>query len=675
MILSLLACAKRPESPAPEQRPTFLYSGPDTVELDLLRVYEDGPKIYVQVRYPDDTTGVFMVDTGAAVSVIRRPVAERLGLELQENYGEVEGLGGRSSFDLARLPALRLGDAMLTDVEFAVGVRGIQAYAGNMPQDGILGNNIWQRFVLEVDYPADRLVLHRPGTVRFPRRHSKLVYDGAQVFAPLVVTTDSDPPRSQPVFIQVDTGAYELLLAGATGRPFEHHYTEGEEPVLGIGASEYMPSSEFLRKTRRIPVRRLRFGGQELDVDLEARWLNFDGRSTFGPAGMQGLAGHNLMANHTAFFDYVGGRFALRKSRRRARDVNGHRILLEQDIAAYGADPQRALYRAQMNVGLGETDEAIALLDTYLALPDASPESIAEARVLLARLHRLSGSLKRADLALAPLGAGELVDEQQLIAAVNGLLLEDETSRALALAREATQQRPQAARAHVALGDALLARGDWDGANDALLEAARHEQNPDAHLLRRARVALARGDRYGAMARIRRLIQLYPSVGPFLWFYSTLVEEEDRGTFRHDLAAAMERLHPRHRPVDFLMAAHRSLGDGDIVKQLRDTGIERDCEATTSTTSRDNCLAWYWALSGYQTEAALRRIERALDSEGARSDFLDTKAMVHLARGELEAAYEAALAAARLSPDDIYMLWQAERIGEMSGTRRSPSEP
>ena len=58
-------------------------------------------------------------------------------------------------------------------------------------------------------------------------------------------------------------------------------------------------------------------------------------------------------------------------------------------------------------------------------------------------------------------------------------------------------------------------------------------------------------------------------------------------------------------------------------------------------------------------------VDGALAETGPRPDYLDTKAVVHLARGELDLAFDAAIHAARLSPDDVYMLWQAERIKAM----------
>jgi hypothetical protein len=72
---------------------------------------------------------------------------------------------------------------------------------------------------------------------------------------------------------------------------------------------------------------------------------------------------------------------------------------------------------------------------------------------------------------------------------------------------------------------------------------------------------------------------------------------------------------------------------------------------------------------------ALARVEKALASEGPRSDFLDTKAMVYLRRGDYKAAFDAAMSAARLAPDDLYMLWQVQRLSQLAGAAPAPHTP
>lgn len=651
-------------SPAVAAEPVAAsWVGPNHVEVDLLRPGPGGSRIFVQATLPDGEPGLFLVDTGAAISALSGETAERLGLEVDEGWGFVEGLGGRAPLDRAVLPSLRLGEAVVPDVSFAVAVRGVPEYAGAMPLDGILGNNVWSRFLLEIDYPADTMVLHRPGTVRMPRRADPMFFDGSHVFAPVTITTDAEPPHTDRVVIQVDTGAGGLMLAGASGRRFEQDYTEGIEPILGIGGNEDIPPHTLLKRTRRVPIASVEIGGRTVETVDEARWVNFEGQRAIGPDGLKGLAGHDLLAGHVVFFDYQGGRILLKPSRRKARQVDGHRVLLDQDVARYGDDPSRYLHRARLHAWLGEEEEAVRLLEVLLDHPTEDDEEMAEARVLLAIALRLDGDLDGAWEALAPLGPGELVDQGQIVGAVNGLLLEDRNAEALALAEEALAVRAEEPVAHVAFSDALFAAGRLAEAEEALQAAARLAENPDAQLLRRARISLARGDTWGAMAQIRRLVSLYPYEGLFLWFYAELVHEGvDPDTFRHDLSSAMARLHPGDRPLDFLVAAWRTLGEEERAAQLMHQGIDRDCSLAVTVPSSENCHAWYWALAGEKPAEALEAIDRALAATGERSDFLDTKAMVHLSRGELAEAHRAAIAAARLAPDDIYMLWQAERL-------------
>jgi hypothetical protein len=199
------------------------YFGPDAVELELLRPGKDPierSRIYVQAKFHDGSSGVFLVDTGAAISVLNPETAERLKMDL-ERGGIAQGLGGSSRYDVGVMPVLGLGDAALPEVAFAVGVDGAPKMAGLMEIDGILGNNVWSRFLVEIDYPADTLVLHRPGTVRTPKRATHMLYNGSHLMIPIEVETDTEPRAAGQLFVMVDTGASELMLQGPDAVPLD----------------------------------------------------------------------------------------------------------------------------------------------------------------------------------------------------------------------------------------------------------------------------------------------------------------------------------------------------------------------------------------------------------------------------------------------------------------------
>jgi tetratricopeptide (TPR) repeat protein len=651
------------------------YTGAEHTEIPLLRPSPGGPRIFVQVQLPDGSKGLFLVDTGADVSVLTDSAAERLGL-VAEREVDVWGLSGSASVRAVMLPQLQLGEVVVNDIDVLVGVPGFQDRIGFMPVDGLLGNNVWSRFTLEIDYPADTMVLSPPGTGPGSRRSAPMFFDGSHVHTLVTVTTKGDRSRDVDVITQVDTGASELTLCAATGLPFADKFTQGLETVRGIGASETLPPFRFLEMTRRIPVDKVELGSRTVNIDLPARWVAYENTrtATCGTGGMKALLGHEYLQAHRVIFDYGAGRIALLKSHRKPRQLDGHAVLLSEEVRAHGSVPERGLIRGKLLVGMGQDDAGTQALKDFLGSGTGSPEEQAEARVLLAQLLRHHGEHEEAWEVLGGMTAGDLVDQDQIVGTVNGLLFEGQVEEARALAVRGVAERPDSGWSHVALGDVLTRLGQQVDAQSELLVAADLEQYPDAHLLRRARVALASGDRYGAMAHIRKLLELYPGGGPYLWFYAMLVETDgERETFRADVEGAMARLHPHNRPLDFLVAAHRALGDEDKVQEHLQEGLSAHCEPMPEGPEKDNCIAWYYALAQVSPDDALTRIERALARTGERSDFLDTKAMVHLARQEYDLALKAAHEAARLSPDDVYMLWQAERIAQIAAESQAGS--
>ena len=221
--------------------------------------------------------------------------------------------------------------------------------------------------------------------------------------------------------------------------------------------------------------------------------------------------------------------------------------------------------------------------------------------------------------------------------------------------------QPQEEDFFVALSDALLADGRGAEALAAIDEASMI--GPSRHLLRRARIAALDGDRHGAQSALRELIALYPLDGIPLWLYATLCAPEDVPTFMSDLDAALARLHPGDEPWDFVGASLLVVGGQEIrARAALAAGYARDCVTLAPGPDRDNCQAWYWALGAERLPEAQQRIAGALVARPWSSAFHDTVAMVAFAAGDRERAREEAWEAARLAPDDPYLLWQVARF-------------
>ena len=668
-LASLVGCPAHRANLGP-QAYELTVRGAQHTEVDLLVDSPTSDKIFVQVDLGLDEPALFLVDTGASVTVVNAAVVEALGLVPDPGRGIIEGMGGSTPWSSVVIPSMRIGDVELLHVEAAADVRGVPSFGGGPPMQGILGNNVWQNFVLTVDYPTALLELDRGAPPPVLDNAAPMLFDGMHCYS--FVRLESGPLEHQ-VLLAIDTGARGVLLSGFSGAPLASLATQGEEALMGIGSGEDLPATGIMRSTRRIPLDRVTIGGATIDDPGDAQWVNFEGPVRIGPASMPGLVGHSVLKDHRVVFDIPGERFALTPSTGPARELQGHRVLLDHDLEVHGDDPERGYYRARLLAWLEEEPEATVEVLRYLALhPDD-----AEATVFLARLYEYMGDLNAYSATLSPLEPRTLGEQGELVSVVNGLLLADQPERSLELARTGVEALPDQARPKVALADALLATGDTTGARRALAEANHLDESPDGHLLRRARVALAEGDRLAALAHTRRLLEVLPSSGFAIWFYQHLVQgPAELGTFERDLELAMARLHPGDQPLDFLMAAYLRLDQPERALELLPQGLERDCEPLEPGPSRANCEAWYRAMAGVELDVALEHSLEATRDSPHRSDYLDTLAMVRWRRGELDLALETSTLAHAHSPADVYLAWQHERLAaQQSAAATSGDEP
>lgn len=661
----LNACAHRQVARAPAT---------DHVELDILRAHPGAEKLYVQARLSDGQYGLFMVDTGAGITAITQDLADRLNIEGQETGRFLQGLGGEAPLVRGTLQELDFKGLHMGPIEVAIGVPGVPTHAGWMPVDGILGNNVWGQLVLGIDYPSDIIELSRPGVVDLPDTAQSVFFDGRHMVVEAELTANNPADNengllTRTLHLELDTGARGILLSGNTGQGFEAISTEGEEPIFGVGASEDVPVSAFYRRTRHVPIQSVSLGGVTINNPITATWINYGSGTHVGPQDLNGLIGHSVVADHKLLIDFPNRKMALVPSTRPARQNNGHATLLAQDLKRHRRSKERGLFRAQMMLAQDDTEGAESELRRFLKkTPDHG-----EALSLLARIHRIRGDVEGYLNLLAQLSPEKMTRAGELVSAVNTLLLGDKVSEAEDLVKEAVVLAPDEPGAFLALYEVHMHQDNLVEARMALKEARRLKENPDAFLMRRSRIALRENDIYGTVSHLRRRLALYPSDGFALWAYSLTYPKgpEYQATFGKDMHSAMERLHPDSLPFDFFAAAHFELGDIPRSTELSQLGIDRDCQNSEPPQEKSNCLAWYYAMGHTNLDAAVELVNSALALDPHRPDFLDTKAVIHLQRGELAEAEMAATEAVRLKPSDVYHLWQLDRIRVIRSSERS----
>ncbi len=664
MLLLLLTLTAAFADPAPMGSPPahVVQSGPRSTVLDLYRPYPDADKILVPVGLPDGSEELFIVDTGAATSTISKAVAARLSLDPSVEAGVLMGLGGIVPWIRTTIPRIQLGVFQLNAVDMAVDVAGVPEALGALPVAGILGNNIWSNFLCVVDYSADRLELYLDPEVRVPRKAAPMIYDGRSVETQVTIDVRRGKERVRAtVPLEVDTGAHDILLLREVGEPFRALTSVGEEPILGIGADlDKLPDRMLLQQTRRIPIDTVEAGGASIPIHEDARWLCADGGCPSGRL-MPGLLGYRALAERRVIFDFPGRRFAIVRSRLPARDFDGNAAWLAREQAR--GVPNRAGIRARLAWASDQRDVARREIDQGLASLPGDPELT----VLKAWTQRSAGSWEAAIQTLSALPPDDLAEQGEWVGYVGSLILADRAEEAVAIAQAALDGAlvvpDHREDFYVALSDALLATGRANEARRAIDGAnAASPKGGSAHLIRKARIAQASGDRYGAIVVLRELMENIPLQGLPFWLYGTLAEAPDVETYSADVDRALARLHAGSEPWDFVGAGYHAVGDLARAEQALKAGYARDCVPLAAGAPRANCEAWYWGLGVERLPEAEARIKSALAAEPDNSSYLDTATVVFLAAGQPTTALGHALHAARLQPDDPYLHWQVSRL-------------
>jgi membrane-associated protease RseP (regulator of RpoE activity) len=248
--------------------------------------------IYAQVRFNGGDPQRVLVDTGGA-NVLTPAAAKGLGLEVQ---GRFEGRGaGKESADvgLAKVAELRLGDAVLRDQLFYVVPLANMEQVEGVDFAGLVGFEVFKRFVVRIDYAGRRLSLIRPEE-----------FDPAGAGTAIPFTFEERTPQVEGEvdgvagFFTLDTGSRSSLTLHA---PFvaEHALVEKYgarfDALTGWGVGGGV---------RSYPVRArlLKLGG--LAIPLAAADLFTGGEGAFANRYLAGNVGGGVLKRFTVTFDY-----------------------------------------------------------------------------------------------------------------------------------------------------------------------------------------------------------------------------------------------------------------------------------------------------------------------------------------------------------------------------------
>jgi hypothetical protein len=248
--------------------------------------------IYVDVRLNGKGPFRLLADTGGS-NIVTPALARELGLE---TAGALEGRGvGERSEDVAltRVGTVELGEASLKDQLFAVfPLAGLDAAEGVEVQ-GLIGYEVFKRFVVTIDYAARRLTLHDPRAFR---------PDGRGVAVPF--TFDGHVPQVDGTLdgiagkFWIDTGSRASL---SVFRPFaDRHglverYAARLEAVTGWGIGG--PARALLARARRLTLGDVVVERPVIDISVRTEGTTDD---RYGAGNVGGV----ILKRFTVTFDY-----------------------------------------------------------------------------------------------------------------------------------------------------------------------------------------------------------------------------------------------------------------------------------------------------------------------------------------------------------------------------------
>jgi len=284
--------------PLPQEKDYKFLSGKDFVEIPFVL---NSNHIHIPVRIGEALPLNFILDSGAGGPVLDTEAAKDLGLK---TVGKLEGRGvgeATQEVNLLTLPNVRLGDLVIDSVSGAtLSLRPLNKYEG-MPVEGIVGYDIFSRFVVKIDYESQKLTLYEP---------SGFEYKGKGESLP--ITLEGNHPHIKAMVdgkfegnFLIDCGARSSLslhtpfiqkhdLLAKTGKKIDVF------SGIGIGGKV---------KGKVTRVKSIQIGSFKISAPLTT--LASSEKGAFASEKIDGNIGGGILKRFTVIFDYPNNRMIL----------------------------------------------------------------------------------------------------------------------------------------------------------------------------------------------------------------------------------------------------------------------------------------------------------------------------------------------------------------------------
>ena len=255
-----------------------------------------GSTVLLPVHIDQSDSLWFILDTGAEGGAVHLPRAEQLGLRF-EGESEARGAGGIvNSRQLAPLD-IELGSIRLrSDHDAAFPLVGLAPRMGHVV-DGIVGSELFRRYVVEIDYAARLLRLYEPSSFHYGGKGQRLDLTFTDSHPYVHARLDLADGREIEGRFVVDSGSSQgvILLPEFAQRESVAATVAKTVPVSGLGVG-----GEVASRIGRIAG--LELG--ELRLRNPTTTLPPPGPGQFATQGSAGNLGGAILKKFRCIFDY-----------------------------------------------------------------------------------------------------------------------------------------------------------------------------------------------------------------------------------------------------------------------------------------------------------------------------------------------------------------------------------
>ncbi|HVE71593.1 MAG TPA: aspartyl protease family protein [Thermoanaerobaculia bacterium] len=266
---------------------------------EVARVPADirGNRVLVNVAVDDHPPSAFVLDTGAARTVVAQSFAEARGIRAT-GRGQAMGASASVEIGLASRLVFSFADIRIPAKDVPLIPLGPINLRAGAPVGGVLGREAFRNYVVDLNYERAEVVFHDRRSFRAPEGAVTVpLHFGDHRSMPQVDVRLTLPGgRVVPARLHLDTGAGPgLILTRAFTRKHDIQLPDAIETSLGLGVGG--ASSE---RTARIA--RLDFAG--FAIDRPIAMLSHSTKGVLGGEHIDGLLGGEILRRFHVQIDY-----------------------------------------------------------------------------------------------------------------------------------------------------------------------------------------------------------------------------------------------------------------------------------------------------------------------------------------------------------------------------------